>query len=75
MKKAFFVIGIVVFVCLCLSSCKQECFCDSYRRETGNVVNNIDVGPATKQECADLQTVKTVQIYNGTFHDSLVCHQ
>ncbi len=75
MKKALLVIGMVVLVCLSLVSCKKECYCDSYRIETGNVINNIDVGPATKKECADLSVVKEIQIYTGTFHDSIVCHQ
>ncbi|MCQ2266004.1 MAG: hypothetical protein MJZ46_08225 [Bacteroidales bacterium] len=74
MKKALLVIGLVLLVGCSLISCKRECFCDYHRLETGNVISNYDIGPATKQQCANLNKIDTIQIFTGTFHDSVVCH-
>ena len=75
MKKVLLALGFVLLVGAGFTSCKKNCFCDFYRVETGNVINNLNVGPATAKDCKALEGVREVQIYTGTFHDSIVCHR
>lgn len=75
MKKVLLAIGFMLLVGGGFISCKKNCYCDSYRLETGNVVNNINLGPTTAKECKANDGVKEIQIYTGTFHDSIVCHR
>jgi hypothetical protein len=75
MKKVLLALGFVLLLGGGFISCKKNCYCDFYRVETGNVINGLNVGPATAKQCKDLEGVKEVQIYTGTFHDSIVCHR
>ena len=75
MKKVLLALGFVLLVCGSFISCKRNCYCDFYRVETGNVIEGLNVGPTTAKACKDLEGVKEVQIYTGTFHDSVVCHR
>ena len=75
MKKVLLALGFVLLVGACFISCKRDCYCDYYRVETGNHVDNLNVGPATAKECSDLEGVREIQLYTGTFHDSIVCHR
>ena len=75
MKKVLLVLGLVLLLGGSFVSCKKNCFCDFFRVETGNVINGLNVGPATAKQCKDLEGVREVQIYTGTFHDSIVCHR
>lgn len=75
MKKVLLTLGFALLVGVCIVSCKKNCHCDFYRVETGNVVENLNVGPTTASECKALEGTREVQIYTGTFHDSIVCHR
>lgn len=75
MKKVLLALGFVLLVGNSLISCKRDCYCNAYRIETGNSIENLNVGPATKKTCKELEGVREVQIYTGTFHDSIVCHR
>ena len=75
MKKVLLALGFVLLLGGSFISCKKNCYCDFYRVETGNVISDLNVGPATAKECSALEGVKEVQIYTGTFHDSIVCHR
>lgn len=75
MKKVLLTLGFVLLLGGGFISCKKNCYCDFYRVETGNVINGLNVGPATAKHCKSLEGVKEVQIYTGTFHDSIVCHR
>ncbi len=75
MKKVLLALGFVLLVCGSFISCERNCYCDFYRVETGKVIENLNVGPTTAKACKDLQGVREVQIYTGTFHDSVVCHR
>jgi len=75
MKKVLLAIGFMLILGGGFISCKRNCYCDSYRRETGNHTDNINVGPTTAKECKALEGVKEIQIYTGTYHDSIVCHR
>lgn len=80
MKKVLFALGFVLLVGACFISCKRDCYCTSYRLEfmddpDRQPISDLNVGPATAKECAALEGVREVQIYTGTFHDSIVCHR
>lgn len=75
MKKVLLAISFVLLQGGCFISCKKNCYCDAYRIETGNTINNINVGPTTEKTCKSLEGTREVQIYTGTFHDSIICHR
>ena len=77
MKKVLLALGFVLLLGGCFISCKRDCYCDLYRVETGNQVDNVAIGPTTTKVCKGFEgTVREVQIYTGTYHDSLVlCHR
>lgn len=73
MKRVLLAIGFMLLIGGSLISCKRDCYCNAYRLETGNHIDNLNVGPATKQSCKKLNGVREIQIYTETFHDSIVC--
>jgi hypothetical protein len=75
MKKVLLAIGFMLLVGGGFISCKKNCYCDAIRLETNNRIDNINLGPTTGKVCKDLEGVREVVIYTGTFHDSIVCHR
>lgn len=77
MKKVLLALGFVLLMGACFTSCKKNCFCTFYRVEFPDrePISDLNVGPTTAKECKALEGVREVQIYTGTFHDSVVCHR
>lgn len=78
MKKVFFIVGVALMLGVCVMSCKKDCYCDTtyvHTDGTPNVeVNNLNVGPATKQDCEALSKDTAYVIYQTQSIRQIKCH-
>lgn len=78
MKKVLFVIGLTLLCGASIIACKKDCFCDTTYINAdgseGTTIKNLNVGPATKQDCEALSKDTTFTIYQIQSQRHIVCH-